>query len=61
MVNQQPPETLWFRHQFEKSVSYCALCEAKRLANGDFEKARKIFIPMKKRKSRAKVTCRKND
>ena len=39
-----------FRHQFEKSEGYCALCEAKQMGGGDFEKARKIFIPKPKRK-----------
>lgn len=38
-----------FRHQFEPAGKPCALCEAKRKSNGDFERARKIYLPKKKR------------
>ncbi len=38
-----------FRHQFHPSIGFCALCEAKRESEGDFERARKNFAPSKKR------------
>lgn len=53
----KPPQC--FRHQFEKLDGFCALCEAKRLSRGDFEKARKLFVPKKKRKSNSKIYLEK--
>ncbi len=45
-MNQTPTlETRCLRHRVEKQIGeYCALCEAKRIAKGDFHQARKLFV-----------------
>jgi hypothetical protein len=51
--NQQPTaDRRCFRHHFEKPDPYCRLCAAKREAGGNFEQARKLFVPKKKSESR---------
>ncbi len=45
----RPTDDKCFRHRFEKPVKPCALCEAKKEAKGNFERAKKLFVPPKKR------------
>ncbi len=47
MNDSQPPSSSrfrCFRHQFQKMIFVCELCQAKLEAAGDFERARKIFV-----------------
>jgi len=49
------------RHQVKPSLSFCALCEAKAMANGETEKARKIFVKGESRSGCYRVAVGEKD
>jgi hypothetical protein len=44
MANTNSGKHRCLRHQMKPSPSYCAMCEAKTMARGATDKARRIFI-----------------